>query len=48
MNIKKLNKKNVPVVRIDKRLDKLSKKVLFPKKVEDANRMLKEVGLPTN
>ena len=48
MNIKKLNKKNVPIVRIDKRLDKLSKKVLFPKKLEDANRMLKEVGLPTN
>ena len=46
MNIKKLNKKNVPVVRIDKRLDKLSKKVLFPKKVEEANKMLKEIGIP--
>jgi hypothetical protein len=46
MNIRKLNKKNVPIVRIDKRLDRVSKKVLFPVKVDEANRMLKEIGLP--
>jgi len=46
MNIKKLNSKKVPVVKIDKRLDKLSKKILFPEKVAEANKMLKKVGLP--
>lgn len=46
MDIKKLNKTKVPVVRIHKRLDKLSKKVLFPEKVAEANRILKETGMP--
>lgn len=33
-------------VKIDKRLDKLSKKVLFPEKLEKANEMIKKTGLP--
>lgn len=44
--IKELNEKKIPVVRIDKSLDKYDKTVLFPKKVAKANKMLKEIGLP--
>ena len=46
MNIKQLNKEKVPVVRIDKSLDKYKDKVLFPEKLDKANEMLKTVGLP--
>ena len=45
MDIKKLNKK-VPIIKIDKALNKYSDKVLFPKKVEKANEMLRKIGLP--
>jgi len=44
--IKELNKKKVPVVRIDKSLDKYDDVVLFPDKVAKANEMLRTVGLP--
>lgn len=44
--ITELNDKKVPVVRIDKSLNKYEKVVLFPKKVAKANKMLKEIGLP--
>ena len=44
--IKELNKKKVPVVRIDKSLNKYSNVVLFPDKVEKANEMLRTIGLP--
>ena len=44
--ITELNEKKVPVVRIDKSLNKYEKVVLFPKKVAKANKMLKETGLP--
>ena len=44
--ITELNDKKVPVVRIDKALNKYEKVVLFPKKVAKANKMLKEIGLP--
>ena len=47
MKIKDLNKKKVPVVRIDKSLDKFNDIVLFPEKLEKANKMLKSIGLPT-
>lgn len=46
MNIKELNKKKVPIVRIDKSLNKYDDVVLFPEKVEKANEMLRKVGLP--
>ena len=46
MNIRDLNKKNVPIVKIDRSLDKYAKKTLFPDKVKMANEMLKNVGLP--
>lgn len=44
--ITELNKKKLPVVRIDKSLNEYEKVVLFPKKVAKADKMLKEIGLP--
>lgn len=46
MNLKELNNKKVPVVKINKELNKLSKQILFPEKVEIANKMLKTKGIP--
>lgn len=46
MNIKKITKKNIPVVRINNKLDSLASEVLFPEKVEKANEMLRKTGLP--
>jgi hypothetical protein len=46
MNIKEINKKNVPIVQIDKSLNKYNNVVLFPEKLEKANEMLRTVGLP--
>ena len=46
MNIKDLNKKKIPIVKIDKSLGKLKDKVLFKDKLESANQILKTVGLP--
>ena len=46
MKIKDLNKRKTPIVRIDKSLNKLEGKVLFPDKLEKANEMLKTIGLP--
>jgi hypothetical protein len=41
-----INTKKKPIVLIDKSLDFFNDKVLFPKKLEKANEMLKKVGLP--
>ena len=46
MTIKQLNKTKTPIVRINRKLDKLAGKVLFPEKVKEANETLKKVGLP--
>ena len=46
MNIKDLNKKKTPVVRIDNSLEKYKKLPVFQKKVDQANDMLRKVGLP--
>ena len=46
MNIKDLNKKRVPIVEIDKSLNKYNTIILFPDKLEKANEMLRTVGLP--
>ena len=46
MTIKQLNQSKTPIVKINKALDKLADKILFPDKVEEANRLLKRVGLP--
>ena len=46
MNITQLNKAELPIVRLDKSLDKYKGKVLFKEKLEKANETLKNVGLP--
>lgn len=46
MNIKEINSKKLPIVRIDNSLEKFKKLPLFQNKVDKANNMLKTVGLP--
>jgi hypothetical protein len=46
MKIEDLNKRKTPIVIINKSLDKLAEKVLFPEKLKEANKILKTVGLP--
>ncbi len=46
MKIEDLNKNILPIVRIDKSLDKYDGKILFPEKLAQANDALKTVGLP--
>ena len=46
MGIKDINTKKKPIVIIDQSLDFFNGKILFPKKLEKANEMLKKVGLP--
>ena len=45
-SILELNEKKVPVVRIDKSLNKYSNVVLFPEKVEKAKETIAKIGLP--
>ncbi len=45
-NILELNDKKIPVVRIDKSLNKYSNTVLFPEKVEKAKQAFDKLGLP--
>lgn len=44
--IEDLNKQKVPVVRIDNSLEKFKHLPIFQDKVDKANEMLKNVGLP--
>jgi hypothetical protein len=46
MKIKDLNNSKIPIVKINNKLNKTSTKVLFPEKVEQANKVLQKVGLP--
>lgn len=46
MDIKRLNKEKLPIVKIDKSLEKFKNKVLFKDKIEKANQTLKTAGLP--
>lgn len=46
LTIKQLNKSKTPIVKINKSLDKLAGQILFPKKLEEANNILKTIGLP--
>lgn len=41
-----IKKRKVPIVKIDKSLNKYDDIVLFPEKMEKANEMLRKVGLP--
>jgi len=44
--IKKLNKSKLPIIPIDKKLEKYRGKVLFPEKLARANEILERSGLP--
>lgn len=46
MSIEDINKAKVPIVKIDKKLEQLRGKVLFPKKLEMANKLLAKAKLP--
>ncbi len=41
-----LKKRKIPIVKIDKSLNKYDDIVLFPDKLQKANEMLRKVGLP--
>jgi hypothetical protein len=45
-NIAELNSSKVPIVIIDKKLNKLDEVVLFPEKVEAAKNIMRKAGLP--
>jgi hypothetical protein len=45
-SIEELNNSKVPIVIIDKSLDKLDRVVLFPEKVEKAKETIAKIGLP--
>ena len=44
--IKELNEKKIPIVRIDKSLEKYKTLPIFQDNVDKANEVLKTVGLP--
>ncbi|MCD8426633.1 hypothetical protein [Tenacibaculum finnmarkense] len=44
--IDRLNNSKVPIIVFDKNLEKLQDKILFPEKLEKANKILAKVGLP--
>ena len=44
--IENINKSKIPPVKIDKSLEKLKGKNLFPEKLAKANATIAEVGLP--
>ena len=45
--VHELNKRKVPIVRIDASLEKFRNTVLFPEKLAKANEMLKTAKLPS-
>jgi len=44
--LKEMKRRKIPIVTIDKSLDKYKEMNLFPEKLEKANEMLRTVGLP--
>lgn len=46
MKIEELNKAKVPIVKIDKKLERFRGRVLFPEKLELANKILANAKLP--
>lgn len=48
MKIKEFNKSKIPLVKIDKKLNKLKGKVLFKEKLEMANKLMENAVLPKN
>jgi hypothetical protein len=45
MKIREINKGKTPIIPIDRSLDKYENIVLFPKKLEQANTMLRKTGI---
>ena len=45
-SIEELNKRRVPVVQIDNSLEQFKEQPLFQEKVDKANEVLKNIGLP--
>lgn len=41
-----IKKRKIPIVRVDKVLNKFDDKILFPDKLEKTNEVLRKVGLP--
>ncbi len=46
--VEKFNNRKVPIVTIDPALDKYRDVIMFPEKLEKANKMLKTAKLPPN
>ena len=46
MKYKEFNKEYLPIIHIDKSLEKYKGKVIFKEKLDEANKTLKRVGLP--
>ena len=46
MKINQLNEAKIPIIKIDKKLERFRGKVLFPEKLEKANEILTRVGIP--
>lgn len=46
MTVHELNKKRIPLVKINKSLDQFDNKILFPEKVKQANEVLSKAKLP--
>ena len=44
--ITEIQKRKIPIVRVDKSLNSYDDKILFPDKLEKANEMLRKIGLP--
>ena len=46
MKVKEFNKSKIPLVKIDKKLNKFKGKVLFKEKLEIANKLIENAELP--
>ena len=46
MKIEDLNNAKIPIIKIDKKMDRFKGRVLFPEKLELANKLLSKAVLP--
>jgi hypothetical protein len=46
MTIEQLNQSKIPIIVLDKKLEALRDKILFPDKIKKANEILAKTGLP--
>jgi ATP/maltotriose-dependent transcriptional regulator MalT len=45
MNLEDLNRKKTPIIKIDTNLEWFRGKIVFPEKLQQANEILKNVGI---